>query len=206
MEPCYRDHGYRDEIGWTRIDGVVSSERAGSIIERCEQLLAAVGSDIRAGDKPAAGTRRLVDVVARVPEAASVVPQLEPVVAEIIGGPFALSGAVYRCPDPGFGQQALHADDLPRVAIGPNLCATAIVALVPFTTGNGATRVVPGSHRRPDLQRRSDRPDHEPGEVQLGCPLGGALVFSGHLLHSGMRNNSRRPRPALQFTFRAAGP
>lgn len=82
----------------------------------------------------------------------------------------------------------------------PDRVATAIVALVPFTAENGATRVVPGSHRRIDLQRRSGGLSSHPDERTLTCAAGDAFVFSGHLLHSGTPNRSDHERPALQIT------
>lgn len=193
---------YRDEIGWTRIDGLLSSKRAGLIGDSCLELLDRLDDDLRVGDKPHSGTRRLVDVTERVPEVADILDELAPVVEQIIGPGHELAEGTYRCPTPGFGQQLLHADDVPRMVVGPNLCATAIVALVDFTAENGATRVVPRSNRRADLQRLSGKLESHPDEIRLIGPAGTGFVFSGHLLHSGVRNYSSSPRPALQFTFR----
>ena len=96
----------------------------------------------------------------------------------------------------------LHADDAPKLDDAPSRVATAIVTLVEFTDTNGATRVVPGSHRRPDLQRRSGSLDSHPDEMTLTGPAGTAFVFDGHLLHSGTINRSDADRPALQITWR----
>jgi ectoine hydroxylase-related dioxygenase (phytanoyl-CoA dioxygenase family) len=79
---------------------------------------------------------------------------------------------------------------------------TAIVPLVDFTAGNGATRIVPGSHREPlrDASRAPDRP--HPRERLIGAPAGAAIVINGHVWHSGTKNRSDRRRDALQITFR----
>ena len=192
---------YDDGIGWARVDDLVSAARAQSVLDRCGQMIDAAANDPRVGDKPHGGTRRLVDILDRVPEAAEVVSDLDAVVTAIVEGPHELRDATYRCPQPGFGAQKLHADALPRLAVGPNLCATAISPLIDFTEDNGATRVVPGSHRRPDLQRLSGNLDHADGEITLTGPVGVAFVFTGHLLHSGTKNRSAAPRPCLQFLF-----
>lgn len=197
------DPHYDDEIGWARVDDVVSMARAQSILEGCELALEAAETAPRIGDKPHGGTRRLVELLDRVPEATDVVTAVAPVVATIIEGPHELRDATYRCPQPGFGEQKLHADTLPLTAPGPNRCATVIVPLVAFAEDNGATRVVPGSHRRPDLQQRAGNLDRADGEVTLTGPVGGAFVFSGHLLHSGTKNRSTAPRPCLQLLFEA---
>ena len=79
----------------------------------------------------------------------------------------------------------------------------AIVALTDFTETNGATRLVSGSHLRPDLQRSSGRLDRHPDEELVLLRAGSALVFDGHVLHSGTPNASTAERPALQIVWRA---
>ena len=129
-------------------------------------------------------------------------PRLTAVVAAILGPNHWPGGVVYRSPRPGYGAQRLHADAVPQLdRSAPATCATAIVALTDFGPDNGATRVVPGSHRRPDLQRRSGSLDDHPDAVTLQGRAGTAFVFSGHLLHGGSLNRSDRPRPALQVVF-----
>ena len=199
------EYDYDDQIGWARVDDLVSPARARSVLSACEGAIASIGTDLRVGDKPHAGTMRLVDVVERVPETREIVSDLEPVIADIINGPFRMSEGTFRSPQPGFGQQKLHADAVPKLAPGPNLCATAIVPLVDFTEANGATRVVPGSAHRPDMQRRSGNLDRADGERRLVGEVGCGFVFSGHLLHSGMKNESDEARPCLQFVFVADG-
>ena len=70
----------------------------------------------------------------------------------------------------------------------------------------GATRLVPGSHRRVDLQRFSGNLDNHPDEMVLTGRAGGMFVFSRHVLHSETTNRSTAPRPALQSTWARARP
>jgi len=51
---------------------------------------------------------------------------------------------------------------------------TAIVALTDFTQTNGATRIIPGSHCRPDLQRQSGSLKDHPNQILLTGPTGTA--------------------------------
>lgn len=81
----------------------------------------------------------------------------------------------------------------------------AIVSLCDFTDENGATAVLPGSHRRPDLQRRP-RELSTSAEVLLTGPAGTAFVFSAHLVHRGTKNRSGQDRPALQALWRTPEP
>lgn len=194
--------------GWIIIPDILSSADAVGLVQACEEAIATLGNDVRSGDKPSSGTRRLCDLLDRVPAAAAVAAdeRLLAPVRRLLGLRVALGAVTYRSPRPGFGEQRLHADDRPKLTPGPDRIATVIVALTDFTVDNGATRIVPGSHRRPDLQRRSGSLDRHPDELLLQGPAGTAFVFSGHLLHSGTRNRSREPRPALQLSLGQAGP
>ncbi len=88
------------------------------------------------------------------------------------------------------------------IETGPAAVATAIIPLVDMSAANGATTVVPGSHRRPDLQRLSGSLETHDDEVVLAAPAGSAIVFTGHLLHAGRPNRSDAPRPVLQVLWR----
>jgi ectoine hydroxylase-related dioxygenase (phytanoyl-CoA dioxygenase family) len=195
---------YEDEVGWARIDDVLSPERAFSITAACLQILDGPPDQLGPTDKPNGGTLRLGDVHLRVSAAAGVVATVEPLVAQIIHGPHRLTEVTFRCPQPGFGGQQLHADTLPRLAPGLDNCATVIVPLVGFTETNGATRLVPGSHHRPDLQRQAGKLAEHRDEIRLLGPAGCGFIFSGHVLHSGTKNSSGEARPALQLVFRTS--
>lgn len=194
--------GYREEAGWVRVDEVLTADEAAGLAGRCASLADEL-ADPGPGDKPFGGTRRLSDLQHRLPETAAVVATLQPVVDQILTGGSRVMEVAWRSPSPGFGAQRLHADDTPRLDNGPDRCATAIVALVDFDGTNGATRVVPGSHLRPDLQRRSGQLEHHPDEIHLVGPAGAAFLFTGHLLHGGSENRSDAPRPAIQIAWQA---
>lgn len=123
---------------------------------------------------------------------------LLPAVRQILGPDAALRNAHFRGPLPGFGGQALHADfggpPPPEPAI-----AVAVVALVDVTEHGGATRVVPGTHRWNKVAP-GDAGRH-PDEKRIPLVSGSALLFNGHLWHSGTRNDSDRRRDALQVSF-----
>ncbi len=174
------------------------------ILDSCRALLGEPEDRRRRGDRPHGGTRHLMELDDRVPQVSSLLalPSLVEAVTAIVG-PDALADQVsFRSPQPGHGGQSLHADDVPKLDDGPDRVATAIVTLAEFTPTNGATRVVPGSHRRPDLQRMAGSLHTHPDEMLLIGACGDAFVFSGHLLHSGTPNRSASERPALQITWR----
>lgn len=195
---------YDDAQGWVAIEGLIDRQRAADLAARCSRLADGL-DDPGSGDKPRGGTRRLTGLERRLPETAELVAALGPVVDQVLADGWSVAEVAWRCPSPGRGAQRLHADDVPRLDGGPYRCATAIVALVDFTAGNGSTVVVPGSHRRADLQRHSGSLEAHPEAIRLTGPVGTAFVLCGHLLHGGTENRSSDPRPALQITFRAQG-
>lgn len=103
---------------------------------------------------------------------------------------------------PGEGDQVLHLDDtiyplrLPDV----QLQISAMWALNDFTAENGATRVVPGSHKK--LPPAIDEMDKLSDEVvQAVMPRGSLLLYLGTTLHGGGANRSKAPRAGLINTY-----
>jgi len=193
---------FDDAVGWVAIPLLLTDE-VSSVLADCHALTQLSPAHLDPRDKPVAGTRHLRNLDQRLPLVAELVTRtaLRAVVDQIVGSTARLQQAEYRCPQPGFGGQRLHADGLAKLDDGPSTVATVIVALVDFTVDNGATRVVPGSHHRPDLQRVSGQLESHADEVVLTGQAGTAFVFSGHLLHAGGTNTSAAERPALQLIF-----
>jgi ectoine hydroxylase-related dioxygenase (phytanoyl-CoA dioxygenase family) len=89
---------------------------------------------------------------------------------------------------PGAAAQLLHRDeavwcDVPRPH--PELQVATMIALVDFTEDNGATRVIPGSHRWP-ADRTADPAETVPAEM----PAGAAVVYLGSTIHGGGANRT----------------
>ena len=73
-----------------------------------------------------------------------------------------------------------------------------LVMLDDFTLDNGATRLVPGSHRR--LERPMDDVLEQRSIAAVG-PAGSIVLFDSNLWHSAAPNRSAAPRRALTLTF-----
>jgi ectoine hydroxylase-related dioxygenase (phytanoyl-CoA dioxygenase family) len=93
---------------------------------------------------------------------------------------------------PGAGAQELHRDDaifrMPRPR--PEMELNAMWAVDGFTAENGATRIIPGSHRWEDGRK----PGPADEVVAAEMPAGSVLIWLGSTWHGAGANGSRRPR------------
>ncbi len=103
---------------------------------------------------------------------------------------------------PGQPAQQLHrdADNWWRVnkPDGPEVTVSCMIAIDDFTEANGATNVVPGSHRWPDFKRE---PDATEPIIQAVMPAGSGLLYTGRVLHGGGENRSTAWRTGLHMSF-----
>ncbi|MEO8601890.1 MAG: phytanoyl-CoA dioxygenase family protein, partial [bacterium] len=101
---------------------------------------------------------------------------------------------------PGEPAQTVHRDqwafDFFPFPAGYEVQCNTIWAMTDFTEANGATRVVPDSHKREDrLELRFE--DTEPAEM----PAGSVLFYTGALYHGGGPNRSQEVRSGLNLTY-----
>ena len=128
--------------------------------------------------------------------------QVAEVALHVIARPFGVLNWGGRDPLPGFGQQGLHADWRPRAVWEPFHVATALWLLDDFTPDNGATRVVPRSHRRSAVPKSFAGPgSRHPEEKGIVARAGSVLVFNGHLWHRGTQNRTARTRRVVQCVY-----
>jgi ectoine hydroxylase-related dioxygenase (phytanoyl-CoA dioxygenase family) len=100
---------------------------------------------------------------------------------------------------PGEAAQPIHADDqlipLPKPHV-PTVCNT-MWALTDFTEANGATRLVPGSHRRDHSPEYGEPYDSIPAEMTKGS----VLVWVGSLWHGGGANTTGARRVGIAMNY-----
>jgi ectoine hydroxylase-related dioxygenase (phytanoyl-CoA dioxygenase family) len=197
-----------DRDGYAPLQGVLSGHLLAVMRKRLAELLAAEGDRAGLEVHQEAGTDRLADLVNKDPvfEACFTEPRLLACVAHVLGE-FKLSSLNFRAALPGQGLQALHAEGGPVTDPASYQVCNSIWLLDEFTADNGATRVVPGSHRSgksPGDVRPDVRGAH-PGEVLLLAPAGTVVVFNSHLWHGGTLNHSSSPRRALHAYFTLRG-
>ena len=102
---------------------------------------------------------------------------------------------------PGSRTQILHREEdsftffpLPR----PNLIVASMWAMTDFRSDNGATLLVPGSHKWPD-----DRVATNDEIVEAEMPAGSVLYWMGGLLHGAGANTSQDSRYGVILTYSA---
>ncbi|OYY79624.1 MAG: hypothetical protein B7Y43_00690 [Sphingomonas sp. 28-62-20] len=118
-------------------------------------------------------------------------PALLDAVHHGLKGPFFLSQLEGRAPRRGNAPQPLHRD----APGAPGQLMAAMVWLDAFGPDNGATRIVPGSHRGDDAA----------GAVEvLRGAAGDLLVFDPDLLHGATTNTSGAPRRSLLLSYARA--
>jgi len=188
------------ERGFVVIPGPAPADQADRLVEAYTGAVAsATADDIRIGS----ASTRVSDFVNRGPEFDDlyVFPPLLEACCRVIGQPFKLSSLHARTLRSGSHAEELHVDVRRESADWPLLGF--ILMVDDFRPDNGATRFVPGSHRRADSpsDTMSDpQADYEGQALACGA-AGSLLVFNGSAWHGHTANTSSGPRRSLQGAF-----
>jgi len=179
-----------EEQGYTILENVIEPEFNDELRDTLRATF--VELDVQPKGTRAEGfaTKRLYNLVPRAPVFARL-PTYEgvlPLVEQLLDPDLILSGTTAMDIGPGERLQGLHADD-GHFKIGrphrPMMCTT-IWALTDFTADNGATRIVPGSHREPG----HPDPDDETRAIAAEMPAGSVMVMDSQLWHCGGPNST----------------
>jgi ectoine hydroxylase-related dioxygenase (phytanoyl-CoA dioxygenase family) len=144
-------------------------------------------------------SERVYALLAKAPSVAAIIehPRVLAIVDGCLPKNYLLSSALAINVHPGETAQRFHIDDAPGG--GPDVPKprapygiSTIWAFDDFTDDNGATEVIPGSHRW-----QAERVPREEDAVKVIMPAGSVVVFAGNLLHRGGANRSAGTRLAI---------
>lgn len=194
-----------DRDGFLPLPGILTPAQVQGLRDRIEALVTTEGSEAGKEVHQEAGTDRLADLVNKgeIFDICYTHPRILAAIARVLSGDLKLSSLNCRVALPGEGLQALHADWGKPVGPEGYCVCNSIWLLDDFTPENGATRVVPGTHRHGQLPRAvlADPQAPHPEETLLLAPAGTVVVFNSHLWHGGTRNRTNGRRRALHSYF-----
>jgi ectoine hydroxylase-related dioxygenase (phytanoyl-CoA dioxygenase family) len=186
-----------DEQGFAVVEGLLSTTEAAAVKADLGRVLAAIpyGRNEFEGHH----TRRLYNLFAktRALDEIALHPLLLGVMDEVLGH-YQFSAPVGIEIGPGEAAQVLHQDDLIYPLPWPHeqVVVNSMWAFDDFTEANGATRIVPGSHRRAEFAYSNEQPT-----VSVEMPAGSVIFYPGTVLHGGGANRTDRPRLGVILEF-----
>ena len=195
-----------DDTGCVVLRGCMPDDLFRGLRHRIHQLFDEEGNDAGSEFLREEHAHRLANLVDKgeVFRRAIVLPEVIACVRHVLGPGFKLSSLNARSADPDSEVgQPLHVDmgAIPD-SKGYWVCNT-VWMLDDFTAENGATRMVPGSHRwgtRPQDVLPDPVAPH-PHEVLLTGTAGSIAVMNAHLWHGGTANRTSAPRLAMHAFY-----
>lgn len=195
-----------DTQGYIVFHNLIDKQQLTELCDKYEELMSKSAGTI--AHQREVGTRRLFDLENQGPvfDRIYTMPKVLAAVRHLIQREFKFVTLNGRDAVPGEGHQSLHAD-WPNEKDGPIHAVTCLVMLDDFTPDNGATRVVPGTHRTginpvSDLEPGRALQPH-PDEITLIAPAGSVAVMASHLWHGGTINTTTGTRRALHPFYMA---
>ena len=201
-----REKRQLDEQGYVLLENFMGDDLLNALRGRIGELYAEEGDRAGSEFRTEEHAHRLANLVDKgeVFRRAIALPRLLDYVRHVLGPDIKLSSLNARSADPDTDVgQPLHVD---MAAIpdekGYWVCNT-VWMLDDFTVENGATRMVPASHRsgkRPQDVLDDPMASH-PEEVLLTGKAGGVAVMNAHMWHGGTANRTSSPRLAMHAFY-----
>jgi ectoine hydroxylase-related dioxygenase (phytanoyl-CoA dioxygenase family) len=191
-----------DRDGYTVLEDAFDAELADALLADLARLEGALGEG--PGKNPFEGTRtvRIYNLLARgkLYEQIPVHDDVLPIVEGVLDRGCLVSSLSSIAIGPDETAQPIHADDMLIPLAKPHapLVCNTMWALTDFTEDNGATRLLPGTHKsasNPELGREYE------GAVAAVMRKGSVLVFDGSIWHGGGANRSRARRVGIAMNY-----
>jgi ectoine hydroxylase-related dioxygenase (phytanoyl-CoA dioxygenase family) len=197
-----REHLDRIERdGFTIVEDVFTKPEAERLLADVARLERELGIEFARNDFEGRATKRVYNLLVHgaLWEAIPVHPRVLPVVEGVLDAGCLVSSLSSIAIHPGETAQPIHADDqllpLPKPHVA-TVCNT-MWALTDFTETNGATRILPGTHRADHSPAYGSEHASIPAEMKQGS----VLVWHGSLWHGGGANRSDAVRVGIAMNY-----
>ena len=197
------DRQQLDQQGYLVLRGLMSAELLESLRRRVAELFAEEGARAGSEFKQEPGARRLANLVNKGPVFEDVIltPSVLEAMGHVLGPRFKLSSLNVRSADPhSDSDQPLHADSGAVSDERGYWVANSVWMLDDFTPENGATRMVPGSHRWGKAPPPGMYEPHPEQQLVTG-KAGTVVVMNAHMWHGGTANLTAAPRRAMHVYY-----
>lgn len=204
---------FLDKNGYLPLGQLLSADEVAVINRRIEELMQAEGEQAGAElmeskyirHPKEEGADRLADLVNKgeVFDIFYTHPRMLAAIEAVLGTQFKLSSLNYRAAKPGKGLQKLHVDWKNTVVNGQYKVCNTIWLLDDFLENNGATRLVPGTHKGSALpdEALADPFEKHPDEILIQAPAGSVFIFNSHVWHGGTTNHTQKDRRSIHSYF-----
>ena len=179
-----------DERGYTIVENVIGQDLTIELRDTIRSMFVELDVQPKGNRAEGFATKRMYNLVPRAPvfQRLPTHPGVLPIVENLLEPDCILSGTTAMDIGPSERLQGLHADDGLFKIGRPHrpMMSTTIWALTDFTADNGATRIVPGSHREPGHPDPSD----DSIAVAAEMPAGSVMIMDSQLWHCGGPNST----------------
>jgi Phytanoyl-CoA dioxygenase (PhyH) len=199
--PTQEMAGELGSTGYVFLPRLVGEDDCRQLADQIERIAKGEGDAAAAGGHIENGAIRVTGLLGRGEAFDRFVfdPRVLATVSHLLESDVQLSTLTARAPEKDGGSQSLHRDWHVAAPDGRAQAVNVIWALDPFTPENGATELVPGTHRAGEDPGTSQSENQQLVSAQM--PAGSALVYSGHLWHRGTNNASGARRMAIHAFF-----
>ena len=192
-----------EEQGYLVFPGLMDAPLLEALRQRIDELFREEGECAGSEFKQEPGARRLANLVnkGRIFEDIILTPQVLDAMEAVLGHKFKLSSLNVRSADPYSPcGQPWHCDSGAIAdSLGYWVC-NSVWMLDDFTPDNGATRMIPGSHKWKRLPPAGSY-DPQPGQELVTGKAGTVVVMNAHMWHGGTANRTGAPRRAMHVYY-----
>lgn len=187
--------------GFTILEDAIEAAQVDAILDALDALVNRLGTTPSKNLFEGQQTLRVYNLLAhgKVFEQIPVHPGVLPLIEGVLDAGCLVSTLSSIDIRPGESAQMLHADDqlLPLEKPHVPIVCNTMWALTDFTEANGATRLLPGSHRN------SDNPVYGEDYATIAAEMskGSVLVWNGSLWHGGGANQTGERRVGIAMNY-----